>query len=31
LLRNIGNALLGGIIFNAANILVAAAISIAGI
>lgn len=27
---NIGNALLGGIIFNAANILVAAAISIAG-
>lgn len=29
-MRNIGNALLGGIIFNAANILVAAAISIAG-
>ncbi len=29
-LSNIGNALLGGIIFNAANILVAAAIAIAG-
>ncbi|HPR85222.1 MAG TPA: GRP family sugar transporter [Prolixibacteraceae bacterium] len=29
-MSNIGNALLGGIIFNAANILVAAAISIAG-
>jgi len=29
-IRNIGNAFLGGIIFNAANILVAAAISIAG-
>lgn len=29
-LKNIGNALLGGIIFNAANILVAAAIAIAG-
>jgi glucose uptake protein len=29
-LNNIGSALLGGIIFNAANILVAAAISIAG-
>jgi glucose uptake protein len=29
-LKNIGSALLGGIIFNAANILVAAAISIAG-
>jgi glucose uptake protein len=28
--KNIGNALLGGIIFNAANILVAAAIAIAG-
>ncbi|HET6557250.1 MAG TPA: GRP family sugar transporter [Prolixibacteraceae bacterium] len=29
-MRNIGNALLGGIIFNAANILVVAAIAIAG-
>lgn len=29
-MKNIGNALLGGIIFNAANILVAAAIAIAG-
>ncbi|HEX7584888.1 MAG TPA: GRP family sugar transporter [Prolixibacteraceae bacterium] len=29
-MSNVGNALLGGIIFNAANILVAAAISIAG-
>ena len=29
-MNNIGNALLGGIIFNAANILVAAAIAIAG-
>ncbi len=29
-MSNIGNALIGGIIFNAANILVAAAISIAG-
>lgn len=29
-LGNLGNALLGGIIFNAANILIAAAISIAG-
>ncbi len=29
-LRNLGSALLGGIIFNAANILVAAAIAIAG-
>ncbi len=29
-LRNIGNALLGGIVFNAANILIVAAISIAG-
>lgn len=29
-MSNIGNALLGGIIFNAANILIAAAISIAG-
>jgi glucose uptake protein len=29
-MTNLGNALLGGIIFNAANILVAAAISIAG-
>jgi glucose uptake protein len=28
--RNAGNALLGGIVFNAANILIAAAISIAG-
>lgn len=30
-MSNIGNALLGGIIFNAANILVAAAIAIAGL
>jgi len=29
-IKNIGNALLGGIVFNAANILVVAAISIAG-
>jgi glucose uptake protein len=29
-MKNIGNALLGGILFNAANILVAAAIAIAG-
>lgn len=29
-MRPLGNAFLGGIVFNAANILVAAAISIAG-